>query len=784
MPGPQDNQVGPADPDLPPPPSQAEAGGGTTPAPAATTDPENPDPPLQQPPPRQPPQEGGCCKNRSLLEKCLLWFLLIVFLLFIAFLIGFLILYFWRDDPKKYCTDDNCVEAAAKMHLYIDEKADPCVDFYQYACGKWIKSSIIPEDQPEVTIYSQMEDNTRALLKKRLEEESNYLETKAVQKTRDFYASCIDDDTLDSLGSEPFEKLAAMIGKWPSLDGTWNETDFELEETLLSLSRTRDFSTLPLLAPEIKPDFENPSVRVVYIGEGQLGMQNASREAYVKKRNGKELQAYQTMLQKMLVELGADQEDAKTDAKDVVDFEVQLANISMTKEQRENSLFEVTSIDDLEDKYPEFDWVNFINGLVQYGAAPPQITSADRIVLSSPTYLKKLFPLLEKTSDRVKANYLMSSLWRHTAHISEPFRKIIVEYYKDLKGVEPRQSRWEACVKLTDDLFPETTGRLFVQGTFDQKQQDNINKLVDSLRKVFVDILRQTEWMTSGSKKVAVEKAKALKTRIGYPKVVLKDEKLDEMYSEYNMSRETFFENTIRVAYLKNSELVSKLRKTVDEEEWSFSAATVKAYYDPKSNELVFPAGMVQPPVYDMSYPRSMNYGGLGSFIAREMTHGFDDTGRYYDKDGQARQSWWTDSDMANYEKQTECMENHYSCFRWKPARMNIDGLRTLRENIADNGGLKQSYRAYRHWVEQRGIEEHLLPGLNLTHNQLFFISFAQLWCTNDRDDYKIHKILTDSFAPAPFRVKGTLQNSMDFAEAFNCPEGSAMNPKAKCKVW
>lgn len=766
MPGPEDNQVSPADAPLPPPPS--------------STDPENPDPPPQQPPAPPPQQGAGCCKNRSLLEKCLFVFLLIVFLLFVAFLIGFILLYYWKGEPRAYCTKDSCVAAASRVNRFIDRTVSPCDDFYKYACGNWMQDSLIPDDQSEVTIYSDMREDVQVTLKKVLEEETPASDPSAFQKTRDFYKSCVDEDRIEAVGTEPFDKVVEDIGKWPSLDPSWNDTEFDLVDLMLAVSKAGS-SVLPILVAHIKPDVQDGSVRTIFVEQGGLAL--GSRDLYLQGRSSRAVLSYQRMLTRLLTQLGANEEDAKKDAQEIVDLEIQLANISAPKEDKHGKTYKPTTIEELEAKYPEFDWVTYINGLLQYGGAPPQVTRAERIYIGNMTFFDKLFPILDKTSERVLANYLMSSLRSHAHHLTADYRQIVEDFEKEIKGTKTTRARWQYCVELTDKLFPEVTGRLFIKSAFGKEEKDYVETLVGNLKASFMDMIQQTEWMSAGSKNTAIDKVRALKARIGYPNYLMDDRYLETRYADYNMSKEAFFQNMLRVHYLHNLEKVASLRESVDRNRWAFSAATVRAYYDHKNNEIVFPAGFVQPTIYDVTYPRSMNYGGVGSFIGREIAHGFGDKGRKFDKEGRAR-DWWTADDVTNYAMKAECMVDHYSCFRWKPASMNIDGLRTLEENVADNGGLKQSYRAYRRWVETQGIEERFLPGLNLTHNQLFFISFAQLWCTNDRDDYKIHKIQTDIFAPAPFRVIGTLQNFEDFAEAFSCPVGSRMNPEKKCKVW
>ncbi|XP_025083164.1 neprilysin-4-like [Pomacea canaliculata] len=681
-------------------------------------------------------------------------------------------------EPRLFCTKESCVKSASRVSVFMDRSVNPCDDFYRFACGGWVKDSFIPADRPEVTIYTQMEEDVQVTLKKLLEMEEASNEPAAIQQARAFYASCHDEDQLEDIGREPFDKLLAQVGKWPSLDSAWNDTDVELEELLLSLSRV---GLEPIISIQIAPDPNDPSVNRIYVSEGKLGMGAESREIYLKGRHSREVRAYHKMLRQLLIELGVHSLDAESDVEEIVELESRLANITVCPCEGTKG-YKSTSIEELEIMYPMFDWSAYINGLMHYGSAPPQVTRSEKIIITSPSFFQKLFPLLETTPTRVMANYLMSSLHSHMKHLTSRFRQILLDFQKELKGSKSQRTRWQECVALTDALFPEVTSRLFVQSAFGPDERAYLEEIVGNIRIAFLDILRQAEWLGPDSKAAAIEKARSLKARVGYPDNILEDEFLENAYAEYNMSKETFFQNMLRLTYLRNLAQVNRLRQPAEKNSL-FSATQVKAYYNPKANEIVFPAGFIQPPVYDSVYSRSMNYGGIGSVIGREMTHGFDEVGREYDKAGNP-QRWWSKDDLNDYEEQTECIVDQYSCFRWKPAQMNIDGLRTRIENIADNGGLRQSYRAYRRWVQENGLEERLLPGLNLTHNQIFFLSFAQLWCTNDRDEYKIEKVKSHAFAPSPYRVIGTLQNSEDFATAFNCPLGSRMNPEKKCRVW
>eukprot|EP00111_Clytia_hemisphaerica_P020438 TCONS_00060230-protein len=305
--------------------------------------------------------------------------------------------------------------------------------------------------------------------------------------------------------------------------------------------------------------------------------------------------------------------------------------------------------------------------------------------------------------------------------------------------------------------------------------------LVERVRKSFIDGLKDINWMDDITKMSAQHKAEAIIQKIGYPEYILKPKELDESYKGLDFSETDYFLNVLTDQRWSIHNSLTQLRKPVDVRKWYMTPPTVNAYYEPTENEIVFPAGILQPPYFQSNYPKSVNFGMMGSIIGHEITHGFDNNGRQYDKHGNFVSSWWSASVVDEYKKKAKCFVDEYSKF--KEAGKNIRGNETLGENIADNGGLKAAYRAYKEYTRSSGDEKRL-PGVNLNNDQAFFVSFAQSWCTEELNQVLIHQVETDVHSPAIERVRGSVQNNRDFARVFNCPVGSHMNPKEKCEIW
>ncbi|XP_023238292.1 neprilysin-1-like isoform X1 [Centruroides sculpturatus] len=432
---------------------------------------------------------------------------------------------------------------------------------------------------------------------------------------------------------------------------------------------------------------------------------------------------------------------------------------------------------ELKEIIPEFDWLDYLNVLL-----PTTITEEEPIVLYALPYLKELRNILRETHQRTIHNY---SIWRLVKQIL-PF--LVGEYAQKrsefreiLYGVSADRARWTHCVDLVNKRMGMAVGALFIRDNFDPKSKETALEMIHNIREAFNELLEENYWMDVETRAVAKEKANAMNERIGYPDLLTSPVELSKEYDALIIHEQYFLINLFNVLKFEASKNLLKLRQPVNKDRWTTEPAVVNAFYDPNKNDIVFPAGILQPLFYSQYFPKSLNYGGIGVVIGHEITHGFDDKGRQFDKDGNLKQ-WWNNATINRFRERTQCIIDQYSSYVLEDTNLNVNGKMTQGENIADNGGLKQAYRAYKKWVSREG-EELSLPGLNLTHDQLFFLNYAQIWCGSMRPEEAKNKISSSVHSPGPIRVIGPLSNSFDFAKAYDCVPGSRMNPIKKCSV-
>ncbi|CAL8374717.1 unnamed protein product [Gadus morhua 'NCC'] len=347
----------------------------------------------------------------------------------------------------------------------------------------------------------------------------------------------------------------------------------------------------------------------------------------------------------------------------------------------------------------------------------------------------------------------------------------------DLQSCTPR---WQTCIGNTDDTMGFALGALFVKETFDRNSKGIAEQMINEIRTAFKESLDQLSWMDPDTREAAKDKADAIYDMIGFPDFILDPKELDDVYDGYEVGEESFFNNMFNFYNFSSRVMSEQLRKRPSRDQWSMTPPTVNAYYMATKNGIVFPAGILQAPFYSHDHPKALNFGGIGVVMGHELTHAFDDQGREYDKEGNMR-PWWQNSSLQSFQQRTECMVEQYS--RYTVNGEKVNGRQTLGENIADNGGLKAAYNAYRSWVRLNG-EEKRLPAVNLTNDQLFFLGFAQVWCSVRTPESAHEGLVTDTHSPPRYRVIGTLSNSQDFAHHFQCPVGSPMNSGSRCEVW
>ncbi|XP_041377797.1 neprilysin-1-like [Gigantopelta aegis] len=686
-----------------------------------------------------------------------------------------------ETETEKVCVSTDCVSAAARILHAMDGTVDPCNDFFEYACGNWNKVNVIPDDRATYNTFAKLRDDIQVLLKGLLEEPVTSKDSGATKKAKYLYYSCANATLINKVGLAPVKKLLEELGGWPIvLDSDWDESSIDLIDLII---RLRLYNNNVLMRVWVSADDKNSNINIIQIDQPDLGM--PSRDYYLKGRDDPILLAYEKYARDVAIMFGANETVAIQDTAKLLDLEIQLANITIPQDKRRDNekLYNRMTIAELQQRVPKINWLRYLSDVFQN--VNTSLNMSEEVVVYAPEYLEKMAKILLSEDKRTLTNYMFWRIMMHrVANLPDAYKQVRKEYFKKLYGSETERSRWRDCVSYVKDNMGYAVGRLFVEQHFDEDAKSTALDMIHTIRNSFYQVLEEAEWMDDVTRVVAKEKADAMVEKIGYPNFILNNTELDKEYENVDFYPDRYFDNV--VANIKSIALTSlkKLREPVDKSKWSTTPAVVNAFYSSTKNQIMFPAGILQPPFYKKGYPKSLNYGGIGMVIGHEITHGFDDRGRQFDKDGNLIQ-WWDDEVIAKFKVRAQCIIDQYSNFTLKEINLQVNGIQTQGENIADNGGLLEAYTAYRHWVDERGEEETPLPGLShLSHNKLFFLNFAQVWCGTMRPEAAINRIRTGQHSPGRFRVIGTLQNSYVFAKTWNCPKNSKMNPTKKCKVW
>jgi putative endopeptidase len=638
----------------------------------------------------------------------------------------------------------------------MDRSIDPCVDFFKYSCGGWIKNNPIPPDQSSWDTYSKMQDENRVRLHEILEAASapDPKRDAATQKIGDYYSSCIDEKTIDAKGAEPLkpelERIAAIQSKGEIAAAAaamvHNGVLFRLDST---------------------QDFRDASQVIAEVDQGGLGLPD--RDYYVKE-DAKSVdlrKAYVAHVQKMFELLGDQADVAAAESQTVMRIETALAKGSMTRVERrepKNLDHKMTSAE-LEKISPEFQW--------QVYFAKVGLPSLASLNVASPNFFKAMNEELEKESLPDWKIYLR---W-HLVHADAPFlssaflNENFAFYGKTLRGQQELQPRWKRCTENVDDHLGEALGQVYVEKYFSPEAKQEALKMVKEIDEAMQQDINSLPWMSAATKQQALVKLHGMANKIGYP-----DKWRD--YSKLEIVRGDELGNVERARIFEFKRQLAKIGKPVDRGEWDMTPPTVNAYYNPQMNDINFPAGVLQPPAFDPNSDAAPNYGDTGGTIGHELTHGFDDEGRQFDAQGNLR-DWWTEEDGKEFVKRASCISNQYSTYTIIDD-IKINGKLTLGEDTADLGGLILAYMAWRE--DTKG--QNLQPIEGFTPEQRFFIGYGQSWCGETRDETKRMRATVDPHSPEKYRTNGVVSNMPEFQEAFHCKAGSPMVNENRCRVW
>ncbi|CAB3411137.1 unnamed protein product [Caenorhabditis bovis] len=728
-----------------------------------------------------PDHPDGEPKASSVLSKSRVLFViaLLLFLLCVTFLCAAIYYYINYKESSDVCLTPGCIKTASVILSSMNASIDPCDDFYEFACGQWIRGHPIPDDAPSVSSFENLGQDLEFALKELLEDRKQNFDYKfdAVEKAKYFYSLCLNETEIMENWRTTFDEVVKSFGGWPSL-GHPMLPGASIEK--LYADMVSKFKSDSLFKATVQPDDKNSQRHVLLLDQPQLNL--FAREFYVSPEN-EERKAYLQLIRDVLVLLNANRESATSDALEIIAFETALANITMAEEQRHDiaELYTKVTLGEMRRQLPNFDWYTFFNhmfhDLVDKTGTPIRFNDSTEIVVYGFEFLKRLDQLLPNHDKRQVINYL-EWCWFFKAmlrDLPDPFALTIFKFYKSLNLMNVQKVRWHGCVTRINSLMPMATSAIYVKTHFDHEAKQQVEEMISLIMESFVDLLLSEDWLTSETKQFAKQKVNEMKRKIGYPDYLNNPKEVDAEYASFTVYPTHYYKTKFNFYEQYQKDVLERITEPVDRERWVAGAALVNAFYSPNTNEIIFPAGILQPVFYSKDFPSSMNFGGIGVVIGHEITHGFDDRGRLYDNLGNIRQ-WWDNATISKFEHKAQCIEKQYSSYVLEQINMQINGKSTKGENIADNGGLKQAYKAYKKYEQMHNTPPRL-PGVNLTHDQLFFLNYAQIWCGTMNDKEAVRKLRTSEHSPGPIRVKGPLSNSLDFARAYHCAPGTPMNP-------
>ncbi|KAF5287391.1 hypothetical protein FQA39_LY15929 [Lamprigera yunnana] len=664
----------------------------------------------------------------------------------------------------------------------MDETVDPCQDFYKFACGRFVKNTVIPDDTPIISSFTIIYEKVLQQLRTVLEELLHRDDDKPFGVLKKFYGACMNVTEIDGSGRNVTKNILKKLGGWPVLEGkSWKEENFDWKHSMYQFRKV-GIPTNSLITLYPGTNIRNSSQYIIICDQAKLGL---DREHLVKGFNEKIVKAYYNYLIDLATILGAQKVTAKKELKDSVMFEISLAKITLSNEQRRNysTLTNVVSILGAKQQFPIIPWTEYIQNLTN----DPNIviTELEEIDIRVPQFLIDLNKLLKRTPKRVVANYIMSQvLCRLVPYSTTQMRLKKLEFSKAFYGIVQMKPRWRECAEHANTALKVATGALYIRNYFDNESKISANTLVHYLRSEFFDILRKVSWMDNDTRREAENKLSKMVANVGYPSELMDNKKIRKHYKNLNFTSNTFVEMALNIYKFYEDGAYRQLRRKVNKTDWRrfSSAADVNAYYNQENNGIQLPAGILQEVFFDSKRPNYLNFGSMGFIIGHEITHGFDDMGRQYNEDGDL-EDWWKNETAQAFLSHTQCIINQYSNYTCPDVNLKINGVNTQGETIADNGGVKEAYLAYRNWVLRNGVES-LLPGLKYTTQQLFWIALANVFCSKGRPEYLTQEILTDVHPPSNIRLLGMISNCKRFGHDFNCKLGSPMNPCHKCRIW
>jgi putative endopeptidase len=658
---------------------------------------------------------------------------------------------------------DNAPELSPGLDTrYIDTTADPCVNFFQYACGNFPKHHPIPSDRPSYGTGTMVFEHNQYILHTLLEKAAagGADRTPNQQKIGDYYAACLDTDTINQKGLAPFQ---------PDLDRIAKLKDRAELQPLLAHYQLINVNAFFGLGEQ--QDFKDARKQIAVVDQGGLGL--PERDYYVREGDAAEKtrKQYVEHIANMLKFIGEPDNEADSEAKVIFQLETALAEASMdiTSRRDPSNLYHMMSVADLQKLAPSLDWTELLK--------ETKVPAVTELNVTNPEFFKVLNNLIASTDLKTIKAYLRWQLLASTNSIVLPTsldEETFDFFSRKLRGQPEQEARWKRCVSATDSALGEALGQVYGAQEFSAASKAATLQMVHEIEVAMDRDIDTLDWMSAETKTRAKEKLHLVADKIGYP-----DHWRD--YSTLGVDRDDAYGNAQRAAVFENLRQIAKIGKPVDRGEWGMTPATVDAYYNPSMNDINFPAGILQKPFYDPHATDAENYGHIGGVVGHELTHGFDDEGRRFDGNGNLR-DWWTAEDGKQFEEKADCTVKEYDSFV-AVHDVHVNGKLTLGENTADNGGLRLAFLAFLADAKQKNIDLQKKED-GYTPIQQFFLGHGQNWCGSVRPEQMRLQVQTDPHSPREFRVNGVVRNMPEFGQAFGCKVGQPMMPRNACRVW
>jgi endothelin-converting enzyme/putative endopeptidase len=638
----------------------------------------------------------------------------------------------------------------------LDTSVNPCTDFFAYSCGSWMKKNPIPPDQTSWAVYSKLEDDNKALLREILESSASPAGRRdaLTQKIGDYYAACMDEKAINASAIKPLQSVLDQV----------EQLHFKRDIASVAAAMVSNDALFRFRSDQ---DYKDSAQVIAEADQGGLGLPD--RDYYLK-TDAKSVElrkAYVAHLQKMFELLGDKPAAAGAEARTVMRIETALAKGSLTRVERRDpqKLYHKMTIQQLGALNPSFQWKEYF--------AKVGLPSAEALNVETPGFFKALNTELRNETLASWKTYLRWHLINANApFLSSDFVNADFDFYgKTLQGAQELEPRWKRCVGYVDNDLGEALGQAYVERNFSPDARERAQKMVKEIEDAMGRDIDSLPWMTTTTKQRALEKLHAVANKIGYP-----DKWRD--YSALTIARDDEMGNVLRSREFEFHRQLAKIGKPVDRGEWQMTPPTVNAYYDPQMNDINFPAGVLQPPLFDARSDAAPNFGDTGATMGHELTHGFDDEGRQFDAHGNLR-DWWTSEDAKAFKQRASCISDQYSQYVVVDD-IKINGKLTLGEDIADLGGLLLAHMAWQDDTKSEKSE----PLEGITPAQRFFIAYGQSWCANTRDETKRLRATVDPHSPDKYRANGVVSNMQEFQEAFHCKAGSPMVRENRCRVW